>query len=161
MKNCSKCLLTLEFNHFYSNKKYSDGFSCWCKSCHRNNRIKRYYNNRDENIKKTTLWQQQNKEKVNLKNSKWAKNNRDKTSSNLAKYKAKKIHATPKWLSIADLIEIREFYKLANLITKITGIKYEVDHIIPLQGQNISGLHVPSNLQVITKSENARKKNHL
>jgi len=50
-------------------------------------------------------------------------------------------------------------YILANQITKTTGILHEVDHIVPLHGKFVSGLHVPWNLRIITKTENARKNN--
>jgi 5-methylcytosine-specific restriction endonuclease McrA len=50
-------------------------------------------------------------------------------------------------------------YKKAAELTKMTGVCHEVDHIIPLQGKNISGLHCPLNLQILTKSENSRKGN--
>ncbi len=67
-------------------------------------------------------------------------------------------NALPEW---ADLDEIRDFYEKAKRLTSETGVKYQVDHIIPLQGDNVCGLHVPWNLQVITKSENVRKSNRL
>lgn len=54
---------------------------------------------------------------------------------------------------------IAEAYHIAELRTKMTGIAHHVDHIIPLRGKNVSGLHVPLNLQVITFSENQRKTN--
>jgi hypothetical protein len=50
-------------------------------------------------------------------------------------------------------------YKLAALLTKLTGQKWEVDHIIPLQGTNVSGLHVPSNLRAIRAFDNRSKYN--
>lgn len=62
--------------------------------------------------------------------------------------------ATPKW---ADLDAIKQFYIEAQRLTKETGIPHEVDHIIPIQGKIVSGLHVPENLQILTAEENQRK----
>lgn len=68
--------------------------------------------------------------------------------------------STPSW---ADKSEIRRIYRERNALTKATGIKHEVDHIIPLVGKNehgehvVCGLHVEHNLRVITKRENASK----
>lgn len=69
--------------------------------------------------------------------------------------------ATPKWLKRDDWILIKMQYRLARYLTKVTGVLWVVDHIIPLQGQGICGLHVPSNLRVITHIENSRKGNRL
>lgn len=55
--------------------------------------------------------------------------------------------------------EVNEFYVLARSMTKSTGIKHEVDHIIPLRSSVVCGLHVPWNLRVVTRSYNARKYN--
>jgi 5-methylcytosine-specific restriction endonuclease McrA len=52
-----------------------------------------------------------------------------------------------------------QFYDVAKLRTKATGVTWEVDHVIPLRGKSVSGLHVPTNLQVILKSENRAKRN--
>ena len=66
---------------------------------------------------------------------------------------------TPKWLGIEELWLMKEAYKLAALRTKMFGFLWHVDHVIPLRGENVSGLHVPTNLQVIPAVENIRKKN--
>ena len=67
--------------------------------------------------------------------------------------------ATPKWLTYIQKKEIRSLYIVAQTSTRITGVKYVVDHIVPLINNNVCGLHVPWNLQIITKSENRSKGN--
>ena len=64
--------------------------------------------------------------------------------------------ATPKW---ADRSKIKNIYQECIAKTKLSGIKYEVDHIIPLKGKSVSGLHVHWNLQVIEASVNRSKSN--
>jgi hypothetical protein len=66
---------------------------------------------------------------------------------------------TPKWLTKDDLWMIKEAYELAALRTKMFGFSWHVDHVIPLQGKNVTGLHVPTNMQVIPGSMNISKKN--
>jgi HNH endonuclease len=92
---------------------------------------------------------------------KWAKENPDKKAAANAKRLASKLQRTPKWLSIEQLKEIEQFYTDANYLTNLTKTQFEVDHILPLQGKTISGLHVPWNLQLLTASENASKGNRL
>lgn len=73
--------------------------------------------------------------------------------------RALKMQRTPKWLTETDKERIQNEYKLAALQTKITGEQWHVDHIIPLQGKNVSGLHVPSNLRAMRGSDNISKNN--
>jgi 5-methylcytosine-specific restriction endonuclease McrA len=67
--------------------------------------------------------------------------------------------ATPKWLTYTQKKEIRNLYVIAQTTSKITGVRYVVDHIIPINGDNVCGLHVPWNLRVITQEENLIKSN--
>ena len=96
-------------------------------------------------------WYKKNKVRV-LKNcSDYRKNNPEKVRFYSATYKARKIKATPTWV---DLLKIKEFYESCP-----TG--YEIDHIVPLQGKTVCGLHVPWNLQYLLPSENRSKGNKL
>lgn len=98
-------------------------------------------------------------EKVRAANRKYAKNNRSKMCAKYTLYIADKIKRTPCWLTKQDFETIRQFYELAAKKTKETGISWHVDHVIPLRGKLVSGLHVPQNLQVILKTENLTKLN--
>lgn len=84
----------------------------------------------------------------NLKHIREYEKSRDRRFDVMKRYTAK-LQRTPVW---ADLNKIKEIY--ANCPPG-----YEVDHIIPLQGELVSGLHVPNNLQYLTKSENCSKGN--
>lgn len=72
-----------------------------------------------------------------------------------ARRRARLAHAIPRWLTKAQREEIRDWYALAAMATA------EVDHVIPLLGANVCGLHVPWNLQLLTRSENAAKGNRM
>jgi len=82
-------------------------------------------------------------------NAKYYQENIGKFRAKSAKYKAAKLQRTPTW---ADLEKIEEIYKKCP-----DG--YHVDHIVPLQGTNVSGLHVETNLQYLKAEENLKKSN--
>lgn len=72
---------------------------------------------------------------------------------------AAKLNATPKWLTENQLAHIRAHYETAQIIKREFGELLEVDHIIPLRGKDVCGLHVPWNLQLMAKSANCQKSN--
>ena len=72
------------------------------------------------------------------------------------KRNASKMRRTPPW---ADLDAIRKLHEQAQRLTKETGVAHHVDHIIPLQGKTVSGLHIHTNMQILTARENCRKWN--
>ena len=75
-----------------------------------------------------------------------------------AKYEADKIRATPSW---ADHTKIRAVYKEAARLTADTGIQHEVDHYYPLRSKIMCGLHVETNLQILTAEANRKKSNSI
>ena len=71
-------------------------------------------------------------------------------------YRKKLKRATPPW---ADPKLIKTFYDNAKAFTRVTGVLHTVDHVVPLKGEFVCGLHVHNNLQIITHEENMRKGN--
>lgn len=99
-------------------------------------------------------WKLANPEKVKAITKRWCNNHPDRLASNVRIRQASKAKRTPAWLTKDDEWFMREVYHLARIRTESTGIKWHVDHIIPLRGKYVSGLHVPSNLQVIPAKMN-------
>jgi len=95
-------------------------------------------------------------EKVREQVREWKKTHRAIANSLEAERRAAKFQRTPAW---ADRAAIREYYQIAALLTRETGKQYHVDHIIPLRGKNVSGLHIASNMRVILAIDNIRKGN--
>lgn len=83
----------------------------------------------------------------------------EKLSAKASKRHAAKLKRTLKSLTEEHREQIQWFYSEAARLTRETGIPHEVDHILPLQGKTISGLHVPWNLQILTEKENNNKRN--
>lgn len=74
---------------------------------------------------------------------------------------AAKLNATPPWLTLEDRSEIARIYAESSSKSKETGVPHDVDHIVPLRGKTVCGLHVPWNLRAIPAYENRRKGNAL
>jgi len=106
---------------------------------------------------KTREWNAKNPERKKLVDKKWLERNRSEANAYKARYRAARKGATPPWLTAAHFEEIKEVYRLARQLSKFTGEPYEVDHIIPLQGKVVCGLHVPWNLRAVPKHENNRR----
>jgi hypothetical protein len=97
-----------------------------------------------------------NSDKVKLDAKRNYKRNKHLFLAGSRKYKIAKMRNMPVW---EDNGEINKIYKQATEISKSTGIPHHVDHIVPLQGKYVSGLHVAYNLQVIPAKENLSKGN--
>jgi hypothetical protein len=120
---------------------------------------KRYRDaNRGQRIAKARAWREENPDKMALSAKRWRAKNRAKCAALGMKRQAAKINATPPW---ADFDAIKMFYDLAKQAERMVpgDVKFHVDHIVPLQGKNVCGLHVPWNLQVLEATENMSKGN--
>lgn len=103
-------------------------------------------------------WRERNPEAVKNYAATYSRSNSAVKAKLAAAYTARKLRATPAW---ADSSAIAEVYRIAARLTNKTGVPHEVDHIIPLRGKTVCGLHVHYNLRAIPARDNRRKYNHL
>ena len=82
-----------------------------------------------------------------------------RVKANKIKYENKLAKATPEWLTQEHWEAMNGIYEKARRLSQKTGIRHEVDHICPINGERVSGLHVPWNLQILTQAENVAKSN--
>ena len=101
----------------------------------------------------------QNKDAYKARVAKWKTENREKWNARCMERHAAKLRACPSWLSTDEKWLIEQAYELAQKREQVCGGKWHVDHIVPLRGKTVSGLHVPWNLQVIPASVNCSKRN--
>lgn len=118
-----------------------------------------YKKNKDSILDYQKQYYEENKEQIKKYRKQWGKQNRGLLNAHSKQRKVAKKQRAPKWLTEEDHFLILQFYIEASNRTKEEGISYHVDHIVPLQGKLVSGLHVPWNLQVLVATENMRKKN--
>lgn len=164
LKECNTCKELLPYDMFNKSKKHSDGHNHKCRSCVQEYNREWRDKNRDAILAKEKEWRDKNREEIARKHKEWRHKNPEKIRAiqrryydNIrakrrawwAKYNAAKLERTPPW---ADLETIERFYEGCP-----EG--YHVDHIIPLQGETVSGLHVLDNLQYLPAEENLRKGN--
>ena len=191
MKTCAVCQVAKPLEEFYKRLDSPDGFRNDCKVCvksriktsyyldvnasrqYANSLYKtkiqtnpgfhkeKYWANKEKSLAESRKSYLANRKKRLEKQAKWAMFNVGKANAIKKAYKVKKHNAMPKWLSEFDLLAIKCKYSVCAMLNKHGVEKWHVDHIVPLQGQNVSGLHVPWNLQVIPANENMRKSNRL
>jgi len=127
-----------------------------CRPCRYKQRdMDKYWKRQAENSRKR--WQDPEKRaQRKAVNEKWRKKNLHRKAASARAYQASKIERTPIW---ADQVKISYVYHAAQVIKDVYGTKWEVDHIIPLQGDTVSGFHVPNNLQILPMRQNRRKAN--
>lgn len=135
-----------------------------------------YYKNKDYYLEKTKKrrqdnpekyaeyvrnYQKRNKDKVRERERIYCQDNKELRCYYSSMYRANKKQATPKRLTEEQKEEIKVIYKECGSKSDEEGIKYHVDHIIPLKSDLVCGLHVPWNLQILTATENVSKHNKL
>ena len=164
--NCKACHIAANSARYYANHEAN-------KEWHRQHHKKRvesnpnwYAENYEKNKARLTAYdamyyQTKYKEKRLKQVKSWVKNNRGRANANKKAYKVAKIKACPPWVRLdEDLMwMMAEAYDLAAMRTEMFGFQWHVDHVVPLRGKDVSGLHVPWNLQVIPGRDNMSKSN--
>lgn len=155
-RTCTKCKIHKQASEFRADSKrylghYNECFKCesersseiYRKYIEHNKKYRRdYYKQNAPQIKlRVKAYRKENQKKLNIYMN---VRDRDKRQRTLTKHFAQ---------------ELRAIYSQCKQLTKETGIEYTVDHIVPLNNPNVSGLHVPWNVQFLTKSENSKKNN--
>ena len=114
-----------------------------------------YYAARAEHF---TNYRAQHKDTIKEIKRAWVVRNQGAMRAIRFKRIAAEHRALPAW---ADMAAIKAIYEEAARLTLTTGIKHEVDHVIPIQSPLVCGLHWEANMQILTKAENRRKSNYI
>lgn len=145
-----------------------------CCACNRLKVGKWQKDNPEKARRNQQNWQSRNPRLAALRSNDWYYDNIERHKKTRRRYfeenphlraklsslqRAAKSNRTPKWLTEDDFWLMDEIYRLAGARTAQTGVAWHVDHVIPLRGKLVSGLHVPSNLRVVEWKENLIKGN--
>lgn len=169
LKACTKCGSEKDISLFSRSKSHAGGYSTWCKACHKQRRTEtqsKYY-------AKQARWKKENKERVadygrayrqsedqkakaNARTKRWVEQNKGRASALWASMKDARRTATPSW---ADFNFINFLYATRLYMQKETNTEWHVDHVVPVKGKRVSGLHVHFNLRVVPAKYNLQKSN--
>jgi hypothetical protein len=149
MKTCNKCLISKSLEEFHNDSYSKSGKKSICKQCKNNQRSAWKKANPDKNRKHSLTFYRKNTEIYKARAKLWRKLNPQKANWTTVKRRSYIKRATPSW---ANLEKIKEIYMNCPK-------GFHVDHVVPLRGKIVSGLHVESNLQYLIAIENVKKGN--
>lgn len=173
-KICTKCETAKPLADFHTDKSKPDGKRPDCKQCSAARQAERYKRDPEAFKRSGAKHYAKNKLKFSERHKQWAKENPEKTrqysktwrrknapviAMHASKRRSVKLGATPSWLTSDEIEHMKDMHEAARQFRIYTGIAYEVDHIVPLQGETVCGLHVPWNMQIIEAKQNRVKKN--
>lgn len=171
-RECTVCTDYLSTKFFSKNKNFKVGYNSVCKECDskrnkegyrkdpekRKKQVRKYKSENYEKVLKSCKNSRtKNKEKYAVSSREWRLNNPAKAAFGPMKRRAQLGQANILKENKLAMKEMDIFYIHAKELTMYFGGVYEVDHIIPLQGDKVSGLHVPVNLQVLDRFSNRSK----
>lgn len=161
-----KCVTCRISNSSLWIERNKEKHTLYVKKCNAANKVayavvrkRKYERNKPKVLEQQKTYRLQNTERIKLRHKKYQSENKALGAAKTARYRAAQAQRTPAWLTGDDHWMIEQAYELAALRTKTFGFLWDVDHIIPLRGRRVSGLHVPENLQVLPASINRSKRN--
>lgn len=164
-RTCKECLLNEIASKYKENPETKrQQYARWLEENPEGARAIRkrsYRRHREKRLRYRKEWRAKNLERDKQREKAYAKKNPSMIRAKNGRRRAAETRSTPKWLSAIQKAQIQEFYDIAVCRETQTGEKHHVDHIVPLRGDGVNGLHVPWNLQVLTEFENCRKHNKL
>lgn len=146
-KFCRRCSTEKELADFTRRTDRPSGVRSECKACEKIRHKIWCIRNPEKAAAIVRLTQKKHAATVNKRIREWIQKNPKKRCAKNGYRRARKIMRTPSW---ADLGKIKDFYNRCP-----SGM--EVDHIYPLNGKTVSGLHVLNNLQYLTPEQNRSK----
>ena len=152
MKTCATCKESLPPECFHKKSDSADGLHPHCKPCRSSQEAARYQEKKDQRLVEMREYYKANKNKWPAYVTRWNKAHKGVMAANTAAYRARKKQAT-----IKNDPAIDYFYHAADVIGAVYGRKPDVDHIVPLNGKLVCGLHAANNLQLLSHSQNCSK----
>jgi hypothetical protein len=156
VKHCCSCQERKPLADFHRSKRHG-GLSPRCKPCGIAYAKNWYVENKDRKRAYDALRRLEKRHLYRAASKRWRDSNAGLKNADTQTRRAVLRGAMPRW---ANKFFISEIYDLAALRTKLTGFRWVVDHVIPLRGRNVCGLHVETNLRVIPETANLAKSNH-
>lgn len=153
-KECSRCRMPQSVANFHKRARSKDGLQPWCKPCLTGYNSGWLSGNPTRVAVYQSSWRLNNSTKIKSSKRSWCKKNPDKIRVSEANRQAVKLKATLAWLTADHYLQIAHVYASCP-----PG--HHVDHIVPLRGDSVCGLHVPWNLQHLPAVENLKKGNKL
>ena len=162
LRVCKTCLSEKPHSEFVKNAACKFGITHKCKDCLNKQCREKYPESKDRilsNQKRSVSKRRAEGKDVNKPSREYNRRNPEYKRFYAAQRKAHVKRATPSWLTPDQKAHIKRTYRLAQIMKEETGLDYHVDHIIPLRGKNVCGLHVPKNLRVLRADLNTAKSN--
>jgi len=180
VKTCTKCGVEKSLDAFYPSRTGALGRESRCRECRTAQAREKYAANPDGKRKRNREYNRANPHVVSAASARWkerypekwaailektrdaryaravqwAKDNPERNVAKTRRYQSAKLKRMPTWAAGLDYESI---YAEARRLTEMTGVRHEVDHIVPLRGKTVSGLHLPWNLQVLPAADNRSK----